>query len=106
MSLAWDLGDLMTNFSPNARRRRREAEAIELAALRQVARSRLALMFGLPVLDSGNDGPLGTAHGPSVAGTLPAQAIVTQPGRQPNVGGPSTPARLRRVSSARPHGDL
>jgi hypothetical protein len=100
------LGDLRANLSRSARRRRREAEADELAALRQVARGRLALMFDLPEPGPGDDGPLGSSRRPSVAGTLVAPAILTASGRQPSVGVLPAPARVRRASPTPPLGDL
>jgi hypothetical protein len=106
MTLVGDRGDLMANLSLRARRRRREAEAAELATVRRAAGGRRALMFGLPELGPGNDGPHGTARASSVAGTLMAPASVTQPGRKPNVGAQPTPGQLRQMRPARPERDL
>jgi hypothetical protein len=105
MTLVGDPGDRMANLSSRARRRRREAEAAELATVRQVAHGRRALMFGLPELGPGNDGPHGTVRASSVARTLMAPASVTPPWRQPNVGVQPTPGQLRQMRPARPERD-
>jgi hypothetical protein len=103
MTLVGDPGDLMANLSSRARRRRREAEAAELATVRQVAHGRRALMFGFPELGPGNDGPHGTARASSVARTLMAPASVTPPWRKPNVGTqPNSRAARMTPCRARP----